>query len=126
MLLEDEHWVGCPAARSKTGDDLSISRNFICPSPEDLAAHRRLDRKPPWHMPLSPSLLHDRRDISSRRWLAHCATTHARRSLCAFTTIVCPLLLHKTFVPCKLWEADKAMCKIYVFCDDRMPRMTRA
>lgn len=101
MLLEDKRWVGWSALRSKTGDDLSISRNFICPSPEDLAAHRRLDRKPPWHMPLSTSLLHDRCDIKFEKVGEHtlCTTTHARRDDRALTVRVLLLLLSRIYLP---------------------------
>lgn len=57
-------WAGCSAVRPKIGHDTPICRNFICPSPEDLAAHHRLSRKSPWPA-LSSSLLHDHRDINS-------------------------------------------------------------
>lgn len=103
MLLKDEHWVEWSALRSKTGRDLSISRNFICPSPEDLAAHRRFDRKPPWQMPLLLSLLHGRRDIEFEKVTSTlCATTNARRGVRAFNIRVLLLLLFIVFLPLEL------------------------
>lgn len=108
--------MGCSAVRPKIGHDTSISRNFICPSPEDLAAHRRLSRKSPWPA-LSSSLLNDCPDIKSEVMGTRSACVQRPKPLGAFvpTLSPCTHLLLKCFLPSK---AFRSYMEGLVLCDD--------